>query len=441
MDIYIGIALFALFLLLDAVLYAFQSAIEGVNQTLLEEKIKNGDTKAAKLQKMISNPARLEHTINMIVFVTNIIAGGYILRVVGRTVSAGMSINSSWIGFVTGLVMILILIIFGVVIPQKCGKRSPDKIANANVRTVTAICIVNLPIVWLVSFVSDGILRLFGIKTDYDNENVTEEEIITMVNEGQEQGVLEASEAEMITNIFELADKNAGDIMTHRSTIIALNVDMTLEEVIQKHIDGKYSRFPVYDEDIDHIVGTLHIRDALIVYRNMNNRKKQIGKIKGLIRDAYFVPETMGIDDVLKKMQADKVHMGIVIDEYGQTAGIISMEDIIEEIVGNILDEYDDEEEIIEQTEDDTYLVDGLIELTELNKLIGAGIECEDFETLNGFLISILKKIPEEGSNEEIEAFGFCFKIIEVSGNVIRKVEITRISNENIPKEGETDNE
>lgn len=438
---YIGIALFVLFLIIDAVLYAFSAALGSINDKELDKKVEEGNKRAVRLKKLMDEPSRFGDTLDIVVFVTNVVAGAYILGVIQRRIGRSVADDSPWLKWLPVLIaltMLLILIVFGVLIPKKCGKRSAGKAAYTLSGTVCAVIILLFPFTKAVTLISHLFLRIFGIDPNEKTDNVTEEEIITMVNEGQEQGVLEASEAEMIANIFELGDKNAGDIMTHRSAIVALDGHMTLEEVIQKHIDGNYSRFPVYDGDIDNIVGTLHIRDALIMYRNLPNRKKEISKLKSIIRPAYFVPDTRDIDDLLKDMQAEKIHMGIVVDEYGQTAGVISMEDIIEEIVGNILDEYDVEEDSIEHNSDDSYIVDGLTELEDLNKLIGTEIESEDFDTLNGYLISLLNRIPEENETAEITADGYVFRILEVSGNVIRRVEVVKEKEED---EGENPDE
>ena len=441
---YIGIALFVLFLIIDAVLYAFSAALGNINDNELEKKVEEGNKRAVRLKKLMDDPSRFGDTLDIVVFVTNVVAGAYILGVIQRSVSKSFGGDSPWLVWMpllVGAVMLLILIVFGVLIPKKCGKRSAGKVAYSLSGTVCAVIILLFPFTKAVTLISHLFLRVFGIDPNEKLDNVTEEEIITMVNEGQEQGVLEASEAEMIANIFELGDKNAGDIMTHRSAIVALDGHMTLEEVIQKHIDGNYSRFPVYDGDIDNIIGTLHIRDALIMYRNIPSRKRQIAALRTIIRPAYFVPDTRDIDALLKDMQAEKIHMGIVVDEYGQTAGVISMEDIIEEIVGNILDEYDVEEDSIEHNADDSYIVDGLTELDDLNKLIGTEIESEDFDTLNGYLISLLNRIPDENETAEITADGYVFRILEVSGNVIRRVEVMREKEKAEEKENkETDN-
>ena len=411
-ELYIGIILFILFLLMDVALYAFKAATENANDS---------DT-----DKFLDKFSRLSDTLDIVVFGTNLFSGAYILGVVRRVISKETGHNNIWISVAIGAAMFLVMVIFGVLIPKKCGRRGPEKTIKAFKDIVNVIVFILFPITVSCSFVARIILKIFGINPDADVDNVTEEEIITMVNEGQEQGVLEASEAEMITNIFELGDKTAGDIMNHRSSIEAVECNITLEEFIQSQKSGQYSRFPVYDREMDNIVGTIHIRDALVMYGNTSNRKKPLVKLKGLIRDAFLVPESLNINELLKDMQSEKVHMGIVVDEYGQVAGIVCMEDIIEEIVGNIMDEYDEETEI-EAYENDTYVVDGLIKLEELEDIIGVKIESEEFDTLNGFLISKLNRIPEEDEKEEVSQGGYHFRILEVFQNVVRKVEITRL--------------
>lgn len=439
-QIYIGVFLFIIFMVMDIVLYSFEAALGNFGDPDIDKKAEEGNKKAIRLKKLLEDSQRFGDTLDVVVFVTNLIAGGYILGVVRNLIVKETGTDSIWFLPGIGAAMFLILVVFGVLIPKNIGKRSPNKTAYNMVGAAGLLIGMFFPVVFAVRCISRFFLRLFGIDPDEKTDNVTEEEIITMVNEGQEQGVLEASEAEMITNIFEFGEKNAGDIMTHRSAIEALDTNTTLENIIQTKLDGKYSRFPVYEGDIDNIIGTMHIRDALILYRNIPNRKKQIGKLKNLLREPLFVPATRDIDDLLKEMQAEKVHMGIVIDEYGQTAGIISMEDIIEEIVGNILDEYDVEEKSVEHTDDETYVVDGLIQLEDLQELLDVKIESEEYDTLNGFLISILDRIPDEDETEEVKACGFVFKIQEVSGNVIRKVEIVK-DNETVEDSDGTDTE
>ncbi|MBR4027311.1 MAG: HlyC/CorC family transporter [Lachnospiraceae bacterium] len=260
----------------------------------------------------------------------------------------------------------------------------------------------------------------------FSDEDVTEEEIISMVKEGHEQGVLLASEAEMIHNIFEFSDKEAKDIMTHRKSIIAIDGTMSYYDVVSFILETGKSRFPVYLEDIDNMIGVLHIKDAFAYCQKNEIFRTPIKDIPKLIREVEFIPETININTLFKKMQMDKSHLWIVIDEYGQTSGIVAMEDILEEIVGNIEDEHDEEEEIVSIQSDGSYTIDGLTELRDVLEIIPLPIEEDAFETLNGLLISILEKIPNDGETETNSALGYQFEILEVEDRIIRKVHITK---------------
>ena len=271
-----------------------------------------------------------------------------------------------------------------------------------------------------------ALFRKLGTRGKRDDD-VTGEEIKDMVNEGHEHGVLNENEAEMINNIFEFGEKQAQDVMTHRKSIAAIDSTATVQEAFDFIMNESYSRYPVIDGDIDNIMGILHIRDLLKVYVDEQKRCKQLSEIKDqVLFDAYYIPETRNISLLFKEMQSKKVHIAVVVDEYGQTAGIVTMEDILEEIVGNIQDEYDEEEEAITHDDNGTYVVDGLTELDDINKLLGTDIESEEYDTLNGYLISKLDRIPDDDEKAVVKSDGLVFKITEVSGNVIRKVEITR---------------
>lgn len=264
-----------------------------------------------------------------------------------------------------------------------------------------------------------------------DEDDVTENEIISMVNESHEQGNILSSEAEMINNIFEMEEKDAKDIMTHRTNICGINAMDTLNEVYDFILNQSYSRFPVYEESIDNILGILHIRDLMVYYKNPENANVPIKDLRGLIRNVSFIPETRDINTLFKKMQSNKEHMVIVIDEYGQTAGIVAMEDILEEIVGNIEDEYDNEAPLIITNDDGTYTVDGMTQIEDVFKVLGIldVEEEEEFDTLNGFLIASLDHIPEEEEEKDlsVEFGGFIFQVTEIENKIIKKVNIRRV--------------
>ncbi len=269
------------------------------------------------------------------------------------------------------------------------------------------------------------------IKDILPGGTVTEEDILKAVSEGQEKGVLEASEADMISNIFEFSDKEAQDIMTHRVSIVAVDGSMTLKEAVSFMLECNNSRFPVYLENIDHIIGILNIRDAVKRLYQGDADDEPIRKIKGLLRQPRFVPETRNIDKLFRSMQSTKTQMVIVIDEYGQTAGLLSMEDILEEIVGNIMDEYDEDEVYIEPTANaDEFLIEGKTPLEDIEKRFGIDFEDSNFETIGGFLISRLDRIPEDGEDLgdfRVVAGNYEFMVKQVRAHRIESVLVKKI--------------
>lgn len=267
-------------------------------------------------------------------------------------------------------------------------------------------------------------------EADTTPEEIIEEEIISMVNEGHEQGVLLASEAEMITNIFELGDKEAHDIMIHRKNIVALDASFTLSEALDFIDKEHYSRYPVFSGDIDNIIGVIHIKDMLGLCRKQDAMEKVISDIPDLVREVSYIPETRSINLLFRQMQLKKTHMVIVVDEYGQTSGIVSMEDILEEIVGNILDEHDEEDQMIVHQGEHTYLMDGMASLDEIFEMLEIEDEqgaLEDYDTLNGFLISRIDKIPMDDESYEVDAYGYHFHVLKVENKMIKTVKVTKL--------------
>ncbi len=234
--------------------------------------------------------------------------------------------------------------------------------------------------------------------------------------------------AGLIRNIFRYMDKDAKDIMTHRKNIVAIDGDECLEEALKFMLDENYSRFPIFREDIDEIIGIIHLREAMTCYLRKELRGTPIKELKEYIRPVTFIPETKSIDTLFKEMQAEKNHVVIVLDEYGQTSGLVTMEDILEEIVGNILDEHDEEEEMITKQPDGSYMANGLTELEDLEDMLPIVFEKEDYETLNGFLIDQLERIPAEDEQCVIDYEGYRFTILLVDNNTIQRVKIEKLS-------------
>lgn len=265
------------------------------------------------------------------------------------------------------------------------------------------------------------------LKARKEAQQAAEDNILSMVNESHEQGYIEASEAEMISNIFEFGDKQAQDIMTDRSNIIAIEADMTLQDAMDFVLNERNSRFPVYKENLDHIIGILYLKDAFRIGRNKALLNKPIGEVEGLLREAQFIPETRNVDDLFKTMRSAKVQTVMVIDEYGQTSGLVAMEDILEEIVGNILDEYDEDEGHIEEKGKNKFIIDGMTPLEELEERFEISFGEVPVETLNGYLISKMERIPSEKERFSITVDGYNFKVIAVENKMVKRVVVTKL--------------
>ena len=290
-------------------------------------------------------------------------------------------------------------------------------------------CILLIVLIVLVGI--DIALRGYGkvralLKARKEAQAAAEENILSMVNESHEQGYIEASEAEMISNIFEFGDKQAQDIMTDRSNITAIEAEMTLNEAMNFMLNESNSRFPVYKENLDHIIGIIYLKDAFRIARNRALLDKPIEEVEGLLRSAHFIPETRNVDDLFKTMRAPKLQMVVVIDEYGQTSGLVALEDILEEIVGNIMDEYDEDEGHIEQKANNKFIIDGMTPLEELEERFQISFGEVPVETINGFLISKMERIPTEKDRFSITVDGYKFKVIEVENKMVKKVVVAK---------------
>ena len=272
-------------------------------------------------------------------------------------------------------------------------------------------------------------LRKF-LRSKDGGEDKYENEIKSIVSEGADTGELEETEARMIERVFELDDKKAHDIMTHREEMKAIEDSTLLSDCIDIILDGSNSRYPVYHETIDDILGIVHMKDVIRTGRDKSLLEKPVGEIDGLIKPADFVPETRKIDELFAMMQAKKTHLVIVVDEYGQTSGLVSLEDILEELVGDILDEYDEEEADIRKIGGGAFVVKGLTPLTEIEEKIGIHFEGDEVETLNGFLTSVLGHVPKSGEIFETDYGGYNFHVVSISNHVIQMVRIKKITKE-----------
>ena len=437
---------FLVLLFIDMFFYGFGAAITTLNTKDIERRAQEDkDKKSLRLQQIIRDPAGYVGTVQLITTLNNVILGAVYLGMMLDLLSQWLSvltrkqIKFNWVSdqailtlaaVLSTVILLYIVLTLGVLLPKKIAARIPERWAYACITPVFFVTKILAPFTGLVTVTTAGILRIFGIRDNGDETDVTEEEIISMVNEGHEQGVIQASEAEMITNIFEFGDKEAQDIMTHRNTVVAIDADTILRDAITFMLEGKNSRYPVYEENIDHIIGILHLKDAMRFHADDEKMNCPLKNLEGLLREPCFVPQTKNIDELFREMQEGKLQMVIVVDEYGQTDGLVAMEDILEEIVGNILDEYDEDSEYIEQKSDDEYIIEGKTPLEELEESLGVTFDDEEFETLNGFLISRMDKIPEPDEQFDVDYQGYNFKILLVENKMIQSVLVTKLPEE-----------
>ncbi len=432
--------------LINMIYNGFSAAMEQLNIKEIEEKaLEQKDRKSARLLKLIHTPQNFIDSIQLVITLLNMLIGWIYMQqfvnlierllhfIVEKTLqfTIGVEIMAFIATILTLLIVLYIFLLIGVSLPKKIALGNPKGWAYLFVDVIYVFNQILLPFTALISLTTRGIVKIFGLNPDNDEGDVTEEEIIHMVNEGHEQGLIEASEAEMISNIFEYHDKEAQDIMTHRNQIIALDSNMSFGDVVDFVLDGKHSRYLVFEENIDNILGVIHLKDVLRYQRDNDSSDVPVGSIKELLREPEFIPLTKNIHDLFQEMQSRKLQMVIVIDEYGQTAGLVAMEDILEEIVGNIMDEYDVEEEYIEEKGEDEYIIEGKTPLEELEERFHISFNEEEFETLNGFLISKMDKIPDENEEFEVMIDGYLFKIVSVHNKMIQSVLVTKKRNEN----------
>lgn len=438
----IGLIIFCVLLIMDGIFYGFLTALEEVTESQIQKHQEEGDKHAEWLLRVLDSPYKTRHTIQIMITFVSVVFGIYQVRLFGvlliqKFLQEGAQIYWYFLCYAgAALIGIFIFTTVGVLAPQKIAARRSEKWLFRLAGLMHGMIVFLKPCSYLSEKVSNLVVRIFGIDPNASIDDVTEEEIISMVNEGHEQGVLQASEAEMIHNIFEFDDKEAKDIMTHRKNIVAVDGTMSLSQVLEFMLDKNNSRFPVYGEDIDNIIGIIHIKDVMIQSRNERYKNWPVQDIPGLVREAVFIPETRNINELFKNMQSQKIHMVIVVDEYGQTAGLVAMEDILEEIVGNILDEYDEEENMIVEQPDGSFLMNGMAPFDEVCKTLELDMQEDEYETLNGYLISLIDKIPGDNEQFQVEDQGWQFHAIAVKNKMIQTVKVKKLE---IVNESETE--
>jgi Hemolysins and related proteins containing CBS domains len=397
---------------LNAFFASTEIAIIGLSENVLRKQAEEGDPKAGRLADIVAKPTNFLSTIQIGITLAGFLgsafaADNFAERITTRLVAWNPALNAAAINTLSVVLVTLILafftLIFGELVPKRIAMQKPDKVARFSAGVVYGVSRLMRPVVWLMSACTNGVLRLLHIDPNAVVDDVSEESIRMMVDIGGDSGAIGAEEQAFIENIFDFNDTSAEDIMIHRTDMVSLWAEEKPEDIFRSIEDTGLSRFPVYDEDVDDIIGILNTRDYLL-----NARMAQPKALKKLLRPAYFVPETVKTDILFRDMQSKKVHLAIVVDEYGGTSGLVTMEDLLEEIVGNIYDEFDpqDEQEII-PLEDGGWRMAGSATLERISEATGAELDGEDeYDTLGGLVFTQLSVIPQDGSTFTVEACG-----------------------------------
>ena len=417
------IMLFCL-ILLNAFFAMTEIAFVSLNDAKIDLLAKSGDKKAQKIKKLLDVPSKFLATIQIGVTLAGFLSSAFAAESFADDLAPlltpllGNSAKSVAIILVTILLSFFTLI-FGELVPKRIGMKNHEKIAFATVGIIRAISIILAPFVKILTFATNAVSKLFGV-TESDEEIVTEEEIRMMVDAGEEKGAIEEEEKEMINNVFEFNDISVSAIMTPRNDIFALDLNITVSELFDElGNDRTYSRIPVYDEDPDDIKGILYVKDVL-------NKPKDT-KIADLIREPFYVPETMKINELFDALKLQKIQIAIVVDEYGGTAGLVTMEDVLEEIVGDIFDEYDEIENLYEAIDENTYIFDAGITIYDLSKVLDIDIEEGDYDTLSGYFLELLGRMPKENEHPTVTTDKLEMTVEEFKDNRILTVKIHKL--------------
>ena len=408
------IGILIVLILLNAYFAMAEIAFISLNDAKIEKQAKEGNKKAKQIEKMLKEPSKFLATIQIGITLAGFLSSAFasdtfadklapILNSLIPNVSIGV-----WKGIsivIITLILSFFTLVFGELVPKRLAMKHYEKISFATIGVIKTISMITAPFVKLLTISTNIVSKMFGV-SENEEEIVTEEEIKMMVDEGQEKGTIDKNERELINNVFNLNDIVASEVMTPRTDIYALELNENLKDCLKELDEYKYSRIPVYEETIDNIQGILFIKDVL----KMLAENKKI-EIKNIMREAYFVPENKPIDEIFKELQNNKKQMAIVLDEYGGTSGLLTMEDILEELVGNIFDEYDDEEKMYEKIDDNTYMLRGNLTINEMKKILGIKIKDGDYDTLSGYLIENLGRVPDDDEQPVIEIDGMTYKI------------------------------
>jgi len=396
-------------LLLSAFFSASETALTSLSKIRLRNMVDDGVKNAKLIEKILSNQSKL---------ISAILVGNNLVNIGASALATSFAIDtfgSNVVGFVTGILTFMVLV-FGEITPKTFANQKAEKVCCWVIKPIAFCVFIFTPIVVVLNFITGILFKILGCDFDKKVPTITESEFKTMVNVGHEEGVLEVDEREMINNVMGFGDSDAKDVMTPRTDIVAIEINSSYEDVLSLFKKEQFSRLPVYNENIDDIIGIISIKDVMF-FDNSSEFD-----ISSLMRKPYFTYESKSCSELFSIMRTKSLSIAVILDEYGGTSGIVTLEDLLEEIVGEISDEYDDETEEIKAIKEGEFIVDGSAKIADVNDMIGTNFESEDFDSIGGYVVGVIGRFPEKG--ETIEDSNVKFIIEETDRNRIGKIRI-----------------
>lgn len=434
--------LLVFFTLLNAFFAGAEMAVVSVNKNRIRSLAEEGNKKAKVIEKLFDDSTRFLSTIQVAItfagFYSSASAAAGIAPVLTEWLE-GAGVPYSYQIAHNGVTLVLMFfnLVFGELVPKRIALQKAEAFCMLTVMPVHYISIVLSPFIRLLSVSTKLVLRLLRMKTEDQEEAVTEEEIKALLKMGNESGTFDDDEREMIDSVFKFDDRTAREIMVPRRNVFAIDIEDPFEEVIDEILESRHSRIPVYEENIDNIIGVLHMKDVMIELRKNREDQNRLDQanIRRMLHKPFFVPETKDADELFRTMQETRHHMAVLVDEYGGFSGIVTIEDLVEEIMGEINEEYEEVVPEIEALSENEYLLDGSILIDDLNEELGLKLETENYDTLSGYLIEKLGHIPGKEDKDVIETDSLVFRVEEVKDNRIVRVRLNRPVSENISEE------
>ncbi|MGK0465084.1 hemolysin family protein, partial [Clostridium sp.] len=412
--------------LVNAYFASAEMAIVSLNKNKIKKLAEEGNRKAQLLVKFIEEPTKFLLTIQFGITIAGFVASASAARGISNNFEVYLNnlnvpySNQIALASIT-IGLTYIMIVFGELFPKRIAKQKSEAIAMVTVVPIFYISKLVVPFVWLLTASTNVLGEITGVNSKIIEEELSKEEIKSIIAVGQERGAINETAKKMINNIIEFDDKSAEEVMTPRTEVFLININDSVIEFLDELLEQKHSRVPVYDGDVDNIIGILHMKDFIIEART--NGFENV-KIKDILHSPYFVNESKNIDELFRELKRAKNHMAVLIDEYGGFSGVVTTKDLIEEVMGNIEDEYDYDEPDIRKVDNNTYIVNGLLSIDELNDNLHLTLVSENYNTIGGFLVSLLGCIPKKNENKTIEYGNVIFKIEEVKERRIGKIKI-----------------